>query len=310
MDTHSADQDLLQLLAALDARGYRFTTVTPATHARLLARDGDHPARTLRDVFGWNRWFEPSLLPSDILDPLRRAGAVHAHDGRLKSRIRVAAIGDSLFLHSAFPTDAADSVFFGPDTYRFARLIEQELRGGPAYADIVDIGAGSGAGGLIARQVLSAARLIMTDINPEALRLARVNAAHLGIAVDQIEAPGLEGVDDPIDLVLANPPYVMDTAERAYRDGGDMHGAALSLEWALAAAERLRPGGKMLLYTGVAIVDGEDAFEAALRKALPGLGCTLRYSEIDPDIFGEELDEPPYAEVERIAAVAAIIERG
>jgi hypothetical protein len=32
----------------------------------------------------------------------------------------------------------------------------------------------------------------------------------------------------------------------------------------------------------------------------------LRYRELDPDIFGEELEKQAYADVERIAAVAAI----
>ena len=65
----------------------------------------------------------------------------------------------------------------------------------------------------------------------------------------------------------------------------------------------------MLLYTGVAIVDGRDALCEALERALPDLGCTLRYREIDPDIFGEELEKPPYADVERIAAVGAVVEK-
>ena len=29
----------------------------------------------------------------------------------------------------------------------------------------------------------------------------------------------------------------------------------------------------------------------------------VHYEEIDPDVFGEELENPAYAEVERIAAV-------
>ena len=88
-----------------------------------------------------------------------------------------------------------------------------------------------------------------------------------------------------------------------------MHGAALSLDWALAAAGRLAAGGRLLLYTGSAIVGGEDRLEAALRARLPALGCTLRYAELDPDIFGEQLDEPGYEDVERIAAVGAVIVR-
>ena len=95
----------------------------------------------------------------------------------------------------------------------------------------------------------------------------------------------------------------MDEGSRSYRDGGAMNGAALALEWALAGARR----GDVLLYTGAAIVDGEDALRATLEAALPSLGRTLRYEELDPDVFGEELDAPAYQGVERIAAVGAVI---
>jgi len=64
----------------------------------------------------------------------------------------------------------------------------------------------------------------------------------------------------------------------------------------------------MLLYTGVAIVGGHDHLRDALERDLPALGCTLRYRELDPDIFGEELEKPAYADVERIAAIGAVVE--
>ena len=38
-------------------------------------------------------------------------------------------------------------------------------------------------------------------------------------------------------------------------------------------------------------------------------GCDLRYREIDPDVFGEELETPAYADVDRIALVAAVMDR-
>jgi hypothetical protein len=63
----------------------------------------------------------------------------------------------------------------------------------------------------------------------------------------------------------------------------------------------------MLLYTGAAIVDGRDGLRDSLVEALPRFGCTLRYEEIDPDVFGEELEEPAYRDVERIAAIGAVI---
>jgi hypothetical protein len=65
----------------------------------------------------------------------------------------------------------------------------------------------------------------------------------------------------------------------------------------------------VLLYTGSAIVEGRDGLRAALERALPPLGCTLGWREIDPDIFGEQLALPAYRSVERIAAIGAVISR-
>ena len=68
-------------------------------------------------------------------------------------------------------------------------------------------------------------------------------------------------------------------------------------------AGRLTLGGRLLLYTGSAIVDGRDDLRDALAAAIPDAGCTLDYRELDPDVFGEELERPEYAEVDRIAAI-------
>jgi methylase of polypeptide subunit release factors len=124
-----------------------------------------------------------------------------------------------------------------------------------------------------------------------------------------VEGRNLAGIDGAPDLVLANPPYIIDPAGRAYRDGGDLHGAGVALAMARAAVPRLAAGGRFLLYTGSAIVDGRDALEDRLTKLAAAEDCTLRYTEIDPDVFGEELETPAYADVERIALVTAVIER-
>jgi methylase of polypeptide subunit release factors len=303
----SADA-LLRLLGALAREGYSFVTTTPLTHERVLARQPRRIARNLRDVFGWSLPFEAGILPPDIDELLAEADALDDEGGLLRSRVRVSSIGERLFLHSAFPTEARDSVFFGPDTYRFVNFLRSEL---PRLANVrrlVDIGAGSGAGGVMAAPLLPAARLTLLDINPSALRLASVNAHHAGVEAELVEGASLDGVSGLIDLVIANPPYIMDEGGREYRDGGDMLGGRLSLDWTLAAARRLEPGGHMLLYTGSAIAEGRDALREALERELPALGCTLRYREIDPDVFGEELEKPAYAGVERIAAVGAVVE--
>jgi methylase of polypeptide subunit release factors len=301
---------LLRLLGALARQGYGFITPTPATHARVLARSPGRTARNLRDVFGWSLPFEPGLLPPDLQNLLEQADALEREDGLLRSRLRVSSIGERLFLHSAFPTDAQDSVFFGPDTYRFVDFIRSELPRMGNARRLVDIGTGSGTGAIMAAPMLPGARLTLLDINPSALRLASANARHSGVEAELIEGASLDDVPGLVDLVIANPPYIMDESGRDYRDGGDMHGARLSLDWTLAAARRLEPGGHMLLYTGSAIVDGRDELREALERELPSLGCTLRYREIDPDLFGEELEKPAYREVERIAAIGAVVEAG
>ena len=304
----SGDAALLKLLGTLDSLGYRFVTPTPATHQRVLQRRGKATAKDLRDVLGWSLPFEPSLLPADILETLFHADVIEQKDGLLRSNIRVSSIGERLFLHSAFPTDAEDSVFFGPDTYRYADFIRSELPRAANVRRLVDIGAGTGAGAIMAAPLLPGARLTLLDINPAALRLARINARHAGLEVELVEGETLDAATGLVDLVIANPPYIMDESDRDYRNGGGMHGAQLSLDWTLSAARRLERGGRMLLYTGVAIVAGRDHLREALERELPGLGCSLRYREIDPDIFGEELDGPAYADVERIAAVGAVVE--
>jgi predicted RNA methylase len=252
--------------------------------------------------------FERQRLPGRIWEALATAGmAEAAGDGLWRSRVRVSSAWDSLFVHSAYPTDAPDSVFFGPDSYRFITFLESELPGLAPVRRLVDIGTGSGIGAIAAARVLPDTRLTLTDINPFALQLARVNARHAGLDVETVEAAGLGGLEGGFDLVIANPPFVMDEEGRAYRDGGDLHGLRLSLDWAKEAMRRLPAGGAMLLYTGSAIVAGRDGFRTALERSAAASGCTCRYAELDPDIFGELLEEDAYKDVERIAAVGAVL---
>lgn len=305
----SSDEALLDLLRAADALGYRFTTVTPETHRRVLEQRPDAMAHDLRDIFGWSLPFEPGLLPAELRDALSRGGMLKSDGPSCKSQMRISSVGERLFLHSAFPTDSADAVFLGPDSYRFAAFLRSEIPALGPVERLVDIGAGAGVGAIAAADLLPGARLTLADVNPLALRLARINARHAGLEVETVQSDGLAEVEGPFDLAVANPPFIVDPAGRTYRDGGDMHGARLSLQWALAAARRVEPGGSVLLYTGSAIVSGRDALREALSRELAKLGCSLRYAEIDPDIFGEQIGQPGYEDVERIAAVGAVIRK-
>jgi methylase of polypeptide subunit release factors len=302
------DTALFALLEELAGAGYRFVTTTPETHRRVLERSPG-AADDLRGVFGWSLPFEEGLLPAPIRAALEAGGMAAREGGLCRSRVRVSSIDERLFLHSAYPTDEADSVFFGPDSYRYVRFLQAELPRLDSACRLVDIGAGSGVGAIMAAAMRPAARLTATDINPLALRFARINARHAGVELETVETSGLDGVEGPIDLVIANPPFVLDPAKRLYRNGGEMHGARISLDWALAAAQRIELGGTILLYTGSAIVEGRDSLQEALAGQLPELGCSLRYVEMDPDIFGELLDQRGYEDVERVAAVGAVIRK-
>lgn len=308
---NDADRALLDLLRALDAAGYGFVTPTPDTHARVLARPAP-PRPSLRDVFGWSRTFAEGDLAPDLRTLLHRADALESIEGRLKSRVRVSTLHGRLLLHSAYPTVEADSVFFGPDSYRFADFVCAELGRGPnELGRLADIGTGSGAGALAAATCVDVDDLVLTDINPRALRLARINAAHAGVTVRLVETDSLTGVEGGFDVVLANPPYIVDASERAYRHGGGLHGGRLSLDMAEDALGSLRAGGRLLLYTGAAICGGHNALCAELERLCDDHGAVLSCRELDPDIFGEELSRPEYAEVERIAVIGAVaVKRG
>lgn len=309
---------LLSVLHEVAASGYRFTTPTPQTHQRYLTHRGDRPASTLRDIFGWSLPFAASAVAPSLLKSMRAAGILGSHGSRMSSTIRIASLDDDLFLHSAYPTNQASAVFFGPDTYRFIRFIRQalqtnsQLHSGPPLR-ILDIGCGSGAGGILAARVLAdvgqAGIVTMNDINALALYYTNINARFAKIPIQLVYGDVFATVAAEFDLIISNPPYLADAAQRTYRNGGARLGRALSVRIVAHALAHLAPGGSLLLYTGVAIIDGIDPFRAEVLPLLAEFDFEYAYEEIDPDIFGEELEQPIYAHADRIAAVGLTVHR-
>jgi hypothetical protein len=297
---------LLQLLGKLKARGYRFVTPTPSSHARVLQRPDRQQARELRDVLGWSLPFTPDIIDAELLALLQAADAVEpAGYGMLRARLRVSEVEDTLFLHSAYPTTAHDSVFLGPDSHRFAQLITARMK--PGVRRVLDYGAGAGVGGIVGALAAGGAHLTLADVNPKALFLASINAEHAGLDHTTVLVSAPREVEGSFDLMVTHPPFMIDTEGRAYRDGGELYGGQLSLEWSLQGVNLLAPGGQLILHTGVSIVGGRDVLLDALHQQLPASGVTMEYCELDPDIFGDELDNPAYSDVERIAAVGLVL---
>jgi len=297
-----------ELLQSMD---YRFITVTPLTHQRVNKRAGNEWARNVTDIFGWSRPFRRSIISSDMFELLHLANVVEPHGAGWISKVRWSTLGDSLFVHSRFPTKETDAVFFGPDTYRYSQAIRahlnKETRSGMRVADI---GCGAGSGAILSALARPMAEVIAVDINDRALDFTAINS-HLAAApnVKPVHSDLLHDVDGDFDLIISNPPYLLDPAQRAYRHGGGTHGAALSLQIVDSAVDRLAPAGTLLLYTGVAMINGEDPFLTAFHSILKDRSVNYRYREVDPDVFGEELLKPSYQDADRIAAVVLCISR-
>jgi methylase of polypeptide subunit release factors len=302
---------LEKLLRALYERGYRFVTVTPTTHRLVNERPENAWAKTLQDIFGWNRPFTQENIDADIFELMHAAAVLRAVDDGWQSLVRVSSVADKLFVHSGFPTEAQDAVFFGPDTYRYINAMYHSLATLQGKVQrCVDIGTGSGVAAILLAEALPYAEIYGVDINEKALAFSTTNAKANSIANVYFQYSNLlNDVQGEFDVIIANPPYLVDPSARAYRHGNGPLGAQLSLDIVDAALTRLSPGGTLMLYTGVAIVEGHDPFLEGVKQKTKEAGCTYQYSEIDPDIFSEELATDAYARADRIAAVWLFVSR-
>jgi len=75
---------------------------------------------------------------------------------------------------------------------------------------IADIGTGSGAIALAIAHNTLRTKIIATDISPEALSVAQLNATRLHLAdrIEFVNTDLLEGIETPIDILTANLPYI------------------------------------------------------------------------------------------------------
>jgi hypothetical protein len=305
----SVPSGLLDLILTLRRAGYDFVTPTPLTHQRVVARS--RCADDIRGVFGWNLPFAESCLPPDLFRRLVNDSIIQPDPLGWKSVVRAATLFGDVYLHSQFPTVEPNAVFFGPDTYRFARAVRDFLRvRRDPVSRAVDIGAGAGAGAMVIARSVPSAEVVMADINSTALEFSRVNATGAGLPnVIPMESDIFQNVPGTFDLIVTNPPYLNDVLGRTYRHGGGTLGSALSYRIALSAVEMLRPGGTLLMYTGAPIVGGHDQLLQNIRDGFFDPEIDWTYEELDPDVFGEELQTDAYKVAERIAVVLFLATR-
>ena len=157
---------------------------------------------------------------------------------------------------------------------------------------VADVGTGSGCIAVTLARHLPAADVVAVDVSAAALAVARANASRLAPGrVALMRGDLLAAFGPGLDLIAANLPYVGRQEWTALPDGVKSYEPALALDGGTdgldairallpQAAERLRPGGLVLLEIGWR--QGEAA-AALARAAFPAAGVAVR-----PDFAGHD----------------------
>ena len=150
---------------------------------------------------------------------------------------------------------------------------------------IADLGTGSGILAVCAAKHLPNARVTATDISPAALEIAAANAAEHGVAqrIELVQGDLLVAVppQQRFDFILSNPPYVSTAElEKLSREVKDYEprealvagprGTEVIERLVPQAAERLNPGGHLLVEISPMIHDAVRALLAADPRLEPG----------------------------------------
>jgi release factor glutamine methyltransferase len=175
-------------------------------------------------------------------------------------------------------------------------IVEAALELFPSITEpltFVDACTGSGIVAIALARERPNARVIATDISPEAIAVARRNGARLGGCVRFLCGDLLEPIADPVDLITCNPPYVAEVSrpglQPEVRDHepsvalfGGRDGLHLVARTVHAAPAHLRSGGYLIFEFGFgqdveieALVNDHPELElVGLRRDLQGIART------------------------------------
>jgi len=252
--------------------------------AALRLRPGaDEPLAVLVRLF-LARQTLPTAAVAGALEPvdvgeLARAGLVTVSDGTVRARFALQPFAGLLIasdrLASRMRPDHVLNV--GPATRMVAALTVRR-----PTETALDFGTGSGVQAFLAARHCE--RVVGLDLNPRALRLARMNAELNGVEnVEWREGNLFEPAgDERFGLVVANPPFIISPVnELAYRDGG-LEGDLFSREVVVGAAGHLEEGGFATILCSWVTEPGGDGMKAP-RSWLEGSGCDAWVLELVTD---------------------------
>ncbi len=165
---------------------------------------------------------------------------------------------------------------------------------------VIDVGTGSGCIALAIAHERPDVRMTATDISPEALAVARRNAARHRADVTFLVADLLAGVTVAPDIIVANPPYVPQGARRALSKEVGEHEPATALfgrdEDGLGTTRTLLAQAAALLHTG-----GWLLFEFGYGQADPIRHLIAQHASLRLECIREDLQE-----IERSAVVQRV----
>lgn len=104
-----------------------------------------------------------------------------------------------------------------PETEELIRFIEKQI---PSAKRILDIGTGSGCIPIALKKIFSQAKVYGMDVSEEALEIARFNSQKQDLNIEWLNDSILEpkiDFEEPFDLIVSNPPYVLNSDRKEMR---------------------------------------------------------------------------------------------